>query len=56
MLGLVASSLLERSWNYSELYADTVERSVVVAQAAQALWGAVRQPSASPSPAAEDHR
>lgn len=56
VLGLVASSLLERSWNYSELYADTVERSVVVAQAAQALWGAVRQPSASPSPTAEDHR
>ena len=45
VLGLVASSLLERSWNYSELYADTVERGDVVAQAAQALWGAVRQPS-----------
>jgi len=45
VLGLVATSLLERSWNYSELYADTVDRSAVVAQAAHALWGAVRQPA-----------
>ena len=44
VLGLVASSLLER-------YADTVERGDVVAQAAQALWGAVRQPSEGRRPA-----
>ncbi|MGD9701225.1 MAG: TetR/AcrR family transcriptional regulator [Acidimicrobiia bacterium] len=43
VLGLVAASLLERSWNFSQLYFDTIDRSAVIAQSAQALWGAVRQ-------------
>jgi TetR/AcrR family transcriptional regulator len=45
MLGLVAASALERSWSYSQLYADTIERADVIAQAAHALWGIARQPS-----------
>lgn len=45
VLGIVASSILERSWNYSQLYRDAVERSAVVAQVAQALWGVARQTS-----------
>jgi hypothetical protein len=45
VLGLVASSTLERSWNYSQLYPDRVERADVVEHAARALWGLARQPS-----------
>lgn len=45
VLGLVAASTLERSWNYAELYADRVDRTDVVEQAARSLWGLARQPS-----------
>jgi len=45
VLGLVASSALERSWNYGQLYVDWVDRADVVEHAARALWGLARQPS-----------
>ena len=45
VLGLIASSTLERSWNYSRLYADTIDRSDVIDQVAQTLWAVARQPS-----------
>jgi AcrR family transcriptional regulator len=48
-LGLVANSLLERSWNYAQLYADTIDRNEVVEQTSHALWGLARQPSARPT-------
>jgi TetR/AcrR family transcriptional regulator len=41
-LGLTAFSVLERSWDYSSLYRDEVDRAVVIAQSARALWGMVR--------------
>ena len=37
VLGIAASSLLERSWNYSQLYTDTIERASVIREAAQSL-------------------
>jgi AcrR family transcriptional regulator len=37
LLGLLAASLLERSWGYTQLYADRINRSAVVDQAARAL-------------------
>ena len=45
VLGLVASSTLERSWNYGQLYADRVDRADVMEHASWALWGLARQPS-----------
>jgi AcrR family transcriptional regulator len=45
LLGLVATSLLERSWTYSQLYEGTVDRDQVIAQAARALWSMARPPS-----------
>lgn len=44
LLGLAANCTLERMWTYGELYADTIDRDDVIAQAAQVLWGAARQP------------
>ena len=44
-LGIVGFSLLERSWNYSQLYADRVDRDDIVRQVAYALWAAARQPA-----------
>lgn len=44
LLGLVATSTLERSWHYSQLYADAVRRVDVVEQVTQALWALARQP------------
>lgn len=37
IVGLVASGILERSWSYGRLYADTVKQADVVRQAALAL-------------------
>lgn len=42
MLGLTASSLLERSWRYAQLYADTIDRSDVIEEAGRALWAMAR--------------
>ena len=36
-IGLVAVSLLERSWNYWQLYVDTIERSTMINEAARTL-------------------
>jgi TetR/AcrR family transcriptional regulator len=44
-LGVIGFSLLERAWNYSQLYADTVDRDELIRQVAIALWGAARQPA-----------
>jgi AcrR family transcriptional regulator len=44
-LGLIGFSLLERSWNYGELYSDRVKRDDIVRQVAYALWAAARQPA-----------
>jgi len=43
LAGLVAASVLERAWNYGGLYADTIDRTAVIAQTAQALWAMARQ-------------
>ena len=42
MLGLVALSTLERSWNFADLYSDTIDRDEVIAHTANALWGLSR--------------
>jgi AcrR family transcriptional regulator len=44
-LGVVAFSILERSWNYGYLYQETVGREALIGQAANGLWGLARQPS-----------
>jgi TetR/AcrR family transcriptional regulator len=49
-LGLAVFSLLERSWNYAQLYFDTIHRQDVIDQIGRAMWGAVRQP-VDPRPA-----
>ena len=43
-LGVIAFSTLERGWNYSQLYADTIGRQVMIRSIANTLWGAARQP------------
>lgn len=45
--GLVAAGALERSWNYWQLYAETVDRADVVANVSVTLWGAARQASSA---------
>ncbi|MET0146516.1 MAG: TetR/AcrR family transcriptional regulator [Ilumatobacteraceae bacterium] len=42
-LGLLASAALERSWDYQQLYADTIERKAIVAQVTATLWAGARQ-------------
>lgn len=42
ILGIAASSLLERSWTYAELYSDTITRDAVVRQTALALSSIAR--------------
>lgn len=46
-LGVVAFSILERSWNYGQLYAGAVDRPGLIIQAANGLWGLARQPASS---------
>lgn len=41
-LGVTAFSTLERTWHYGQLYADTVERRVLIEQVARMLWSAAR--------------
>ena len=41
-----SSSLLERSWNYGQLYADTVDRDALIAETARALFAMARAPAA----------
>jgi AcrR family transcriptional regulator len=43
-LGLLVLSVLERTWNYSHLYAEVVDRAVLITQTANAIWGIARQP------------
>jgi len=45
LLGLAATSAMERSWNYCQLYTDTVDRNHMITQVATVLWAAARQPS-----------
>lgn len=42
-LGIIAFSVLERGWNYGDLYADVIDRDALIEQTTNALWGAVRQ-------------
>lgn len=44
VVGLVASSLLERGWQYAHLYTGTVQRDAVIEQSARVLW-AMAHPS-----------
>ena len=44
-LGIIVFSVIERAWNYSQLYADTVDRDELIRQVAIAMWGAARQPA-----------
>jgi AcrR family transcriptional regulator len=37
VLGLLAASMLERSWGYNQLYADRIDRAAVAGEAARAL-------------------
>jgi AcrR family transcriptional regulator len=45
ILGLTASSTLERSWGYCQLYADAIDREAVIEQVALGLWGMARGPA-----------
>jgi AcrR family transcriptional regulator len=44
-LGVVAFSMLERTWSYGHLYQDAVDREALIGQVAHGLWGLARQPS-----------
>ena len=44
VLGILASSLLERSWNYGQLYVGTIDRDAVIDEAARALFAMARIP------------
>jgi AcrR family transcriptional regulator len=43
MLGLVGFSVLERGWNYAQLYADTIDRQDLLDEVAGALWASAKQ-------------
>jgi AcrR family transcriptional regulator len=43
MLGLVAFSLLERTWDYNTVYAECIPRGDAIEQVAGTLWGMARQ-------------
>jgi AcrR family transcriptional regulator len=47
VLGLLASSMLERGWDYCRLYSDAIDRAAMQRQIARTLWGAVRPVPAS---------
>ncbi len=42
LLGVTVLSLLERSWNYGQLYADIVDRDAVIGETARALFAIAR--------------
>jgi TetR/AcrR family transcriptional regulator len=48
-LGLVAFSMLERGWNYAQLYTDTIDRRDLVREIAGALWASARESGAAKS-------
>ena len=45
LLGIAAASLLERTWNYGQLYADTVDRDALIGETARALFAMARTPN-----------
>ncbi len=45
VLGIAASSLLERSWNYGQLYVDTIDRDAIIEEAARSLFAMARAQS-----------
>jgi TetR/AcrR family transcriptional regulator len=47
MLGLASFSVLERGWNYAQLYSDTIDRQELVGEIAGGLWASARQSAAS---------
>jgi AcrR family transcriptional regulator len=47
-LGIVAFSLLERSWSYSRLYGDMLDLGSVKDEAAMALWASAREVRTKP--------
>ncbi len=42
VLGLAATSTLERGWDYSRLYAGSIDRPAMEGQIARILWGSIR--------------
>ena len=53
LLGVVISSVLERSWSYSQLYGERIARADLIDQVAATLWGVARQRSADGRPPLE---
>ena len=47
MLGLAAFSVMERGWNYAQLYADTIDREELITEIAGGLWAFARQSAAA---------
>jgi AcrR family transcriptional regulator len=43
MLGLAGFSVMERAWNYAQLYADTIDRHELIDEIAGGLWAFARQ-------------
>ena len=50
LLGLVACSVLERTWDYNTVYADCIRRADAIEQVSRTLWGMARQPPPKQSP------
>lgn len=42
IIGMIAWSMLERTWHYSDLYGSTVERDSVIRDLAETLWALAR--------------
>jgi AcrR family transcriptional regulator len=52
LTGLTAFSLMERSWNYGQIYRGSIERGDLIEQVANTVWAIARQrtPTARPAP------
>ena len=48
VLGILAMSMLERTWAYAQLYDEKLSRQVLIDQSADALRGLARIQAASP--------
>jgi AcrR family transcriptional regulator len=49
--GLTAFSVMERTWNYGQIYRGSIDRAELIEQVATTVWTLARQRSTKPHPA-----
>jgi AcrR family transcriptional regulator len=49
--GLTAFSLMERTWNYGQIYRGSIDRAELIDQVATTVWALARQRTTKPTPA-----